>query len=96
VPNSTSTSFVGENLEGNFIGNTYISYSGSTLLSVVDGSLCMRSALQFQTNHINIQALQTPTTSAATGAIGVHAWDASYLCVCVATNTRKRAAISTW
>lgn len=39
---------------------------------------------------------KTPASAAATGAAGEVAWDASYLYVCVATNTWKRVAIATW
>lgn len=38
----------------------------------------------------------TPTSSAATCTAGQHAWDANYEYRCVATNTWKRAALSTW
>jgi hypothetical protein len=38
----------------------------------------------------------TPTTSSATGTAGSIAWDSNYIYVCVATNTWKRVAISTW
>jgi hypothetical protein len=37
-----------------------------------------------------------PTSATATGAIGQISFDASYLYVCVATNTWKRVAIATW
>lgn len=39
---------------------------------------------------------QTPASAAAAGVKGQVAWDASYVYVCVATNTWKRAAIATW
>ena len=38
----------------------------------------------------------TPASASATGTAGEIAWDASYLYVCTATNTWKRAALSTW
>jgi len=51
--------------------------------------------------HINgkILRLDTPKTPASAGATGNQGeicWDASYIYVCTATNTWKRAAISTW
>lgn len=41
-------------------------------------------------------ATQTPASAAASGTTGTIAWDASYIYVCTATNTWKRAAIATW
>ena len=38
----------------------------------------------------------TPASASATGTAGEIAWDANYLYVCTATNTWKRAALSTW
>lgn len=43
-----------------------------------------------------IVATQTPASAAATGTAGTIAWDSSYIYVCVATDTWKRVAISTW
>jgi hypothetical protein len=37
-----------------------------------------------------------PNSSSATGVAGTIAWDASFIYVCIATNTWKRTAISTW
>lgn len=38
----------------------------------------------------------TPASATATGTAGEVAWDSSYIYICTATNTWKRAAISTW
>ena len=38
----------------------------------------------------------TPASSSATGTTGTIVWDASYIYICTATNTWKRAAIATW
>jgi hypothetical protein len=37
-----------------------------------------------------------PATASSTGVTGTIAWDSSYIYVCTATNTWKRAAIATW
>lgn len=37
-----------------------------------------------------------PTTSGSAGTAGQIVWDTNYIYVCVATNTWKRANISTW
>ena len=47
-------------------------------------------------DSIRISQSQTPATAAATGVQGEIAWDASYIYVCTATDTWKRATIATW
>ena len=42
---------------------------------------------------VNVAA---PATATSTGVAGQHAYDSSYVYVCTATNTWKRAALSTW
>lgn len=37
-----------------------------------------------------------PASAGADGVAGAVAYDASYIYVCISTNTWKRAAISTW
>jgi hypothetical protein len=44
---------------------------------------------------IDINAI-TPASATATGVTGTVVWDANYIYVCIATNTWKRAAITTW
>ena len=39
---------------------------------------------------------KTPASAGATGRTGTIAWDASYIYICVATDTWERAAIATW
>lgn len=43
-----------------------------------------------------VGATNTPASAGAAGAAGTICYDASYVYVCVGTNTWKRAAISTW
>ena len=38
----------------------------------------------------------TPASASAPGQAGTWAWDASYIYVCVDTDTWKRAALATW
>jgi hypothetical protein len=47
-------------------------------------------------NTVNIPVSRTPASAAATGTAGDICWDSSYIYVCVATDTWKRVAISTW
>ncbi|QDP55561.1 MAG: hypothetical protein Unbinned273contig1001_52 [Prokaryotic dsDNA virus sp.] len=50
----------------------------------------------FQTYHNPIFGGVVPGSASATGTAGEIAWDSGYIYVCVAANTWKRAAISTW
>ncbi|MCV2877622.1 hypothetical protein OE699_02050 [Sedimentimonas flavescens] len=43
-----------------------------------------------------IATAKTPASAADTGVTGQIAWDASYLYICVATNTWHRVAHATW
>lgn len=45
---------------------------------------------------LTVTTSATPATAAATGTTGEVVWDASFVYVCIATNTWKKAAISTW
>jgi hypothetical protein len=54
------------------------------------------SLFQVNGNRIRIATANTPASAAATGAQGEISWDADYIYVCTATNTWKRAALSTW
>ncbi len=47
-------------------------------------------------DSIRIMSSKTPASASATGSQGQIAWDASYIYVCTAANTWKRAAIATW
>ena len=47
-------------------------------------------------NTINVPVTRTPASAAATGTAGDICWDSSYIYVCVATDTWKRVAITTW
>ena len=47
-------------------------------------------------NAVTVTTSSTPANSTATGTVGQIKWDANYIYVCVATNTWKRAALTTW
>jgi len=47
-------------------------------------------------NEINIATAQTPASAAAAGTQGDIAWDSGYVYVCVADNTWKRSALTSW
>ena len=45
---------------------------------------------------LRIDTAKTPASAGATGNTGEICWDASYIYICTATNTWKRAALSSW
>ena len=47
-------------------------------------------------DSIRVRTAKTPASAGADGDQGQIAWDADYIYICVATNTWKRVAISTW
>jgi len=47
-------------------------------------------------SDVGINSTGTPAAANSTGTAGTIKWDADYVYVCVATDTWKRAAISTW
>ena len=52
--------------------------------------------LQVNGDRIRVATAKTPASASDTGTTGEICWDASYIYVCTATNTWKRAALSTW
>ena len=47
-------------------------------------------------NTVNVPVTRTPASASDSGTTGDICWDSSYIYVCVATDTWKRTAISTW
>lgn len=61
------------------------------------GISCTPTAkLDVNSDIIRLRTAKTPATAGATGNQGDICWDANFVYVCVATNTWKRTAISTW
>ena len=53
-------------------------------------------ALDVNSDAIRIRTSKTPPSASAGGNPGLICWDSNYIYVCVAANTWKRAALSTW
>ena len=60
------------------------------------GTTSPTTLLDVSTDTVRVRTARTPASASATGATGEICWDASYIYVCTATNTWKRAALSTW
>ena len=107
--NTGGTYYIGaENSTGSGFGATpydMIAFAptGKGISSLVGASLITRAAAGGLTVYgaMNATGLisgggSTPASSSAPGQAGTITWDASYIYVCIATNTWKRVAISTW
>lgn len=70
-----------------------IESSGKVLIGTTTAGA---SKLTIADDSIQINTAKTPASATATGTTGQVCWDASYIYVCTATDTWKRAAIATW
>jgi len=87
-------------------GNVYLTAGGvrCSLLSGTNGFLSLSTGsiptptaqLDINNNTIRLRNSRTPASATASGNRGDICWDTNYIYVCVATNTWKRTAISTW
>jgi len=101
LKDNTSSGFNGIQVQG----NNFLTYVGGSERARIDGSgrLLVGTSSQsggslFQVNddRIRIASSKTPASASDTGTAGEVCWDSSYIYVCTATNTWKRAALSTW
>jgi hypothetical protein len=60
------------------------------------GTTSPTAKLDISSDILRLRTAKTPATAGATGNQGDLCWDASYVYVCVATNSWKRAAIAAW
>jgi len=77
------------------IGNTSVT---QTLLrgNVGIGTDSPTAKLDINSDILRLRTAKTPATSSATGNQGDIAWDGDYLYICIATDTWKRSALTTW
>jgi hypothetical protein len=66
------------------------------VLSATDTSVQLALDTLDDHTHLGVATEATPAAANAAGVKGSVRWDASYVYVCVDTNTWKRAAIATW
>jgi hypothetical protein len=60
------------------------------------GTTAPTAKLDVNSNLVRVRSSKTPASSSDTGNQGDICWDANYVYVCIATNSWKRAALSTW
>ena len=78
--------YIADTVATNYFGNSVLigtTTTGASKLVVADSS-------------IQINSSKTPASASDTGTQGQVCWDSSYVYVCTATNTWKRAAIASW
>lgn len=88
VIDTTEQLRVGYNIS-NYYSTTVDSEGKVTLDAVGDGA-------KFKFNDIVNIPTKTPSSATDTGETGDIGWDSNYIYVCTATDTWKRAALSTW
>lgn len=70
--------------------------TGATNAASRAARLTIKSGGEVQVNSFLTLPTSTPASASAAGVAGTITWDASYIYVCTATNTWKRAALTTW
>lgn len=60
------------------------------------GAITPTALLDINSDTIRLRTAKTPASATAAGNAGDICWDANYIYICVATNTWKRTALTTW
>ncbi|HRI98992.1 MAG TPA: hypothetical protein PLZ93_25425, partial [Nocardioides sp.] len=81
--------------------NNYALYSTSGVQSYLEGNLGLGTGaptrkLDINADSFRVRTGKTPASAGAAGVQGEICWDASFIYVCVATNTWRRVAHATW
>jgi Major tropism determinant N-terminal domain len=77
--------------------NTYtLPQAGISSLGVLGGVKVDGSTITINNGVISSGLISAPATATSVGIQGQIAYDSTYVYVCIATNTWKRAALSTW
>lgn len=88
-------------MEDEFLCKDFAEFTGSGGVLIDGGDLTISGAGLSAQNRINADgglkiSSGAPASATSTGTAGEIKWDTNYIYVCVATNTWKRVAISTW
>jgi hypothetical protein len=78
-------------------GGVNLQFNGSNRFQIFNTSTICSTIFRISSGGgLRIETASTPASSTATGTTGDIRWDADYIYVATATNTWKRAALSTW
>lgn len=78
----------------NSAGTSLDAFNKDGWLSILHGTPTV--ALDINSDIIRLRTAKTPASASATGLTGSIAWDSNYIYIATATNTWKRAALTTW
>lgn len=88
---------------GATLSSTLVLSAGTTVRAYCDsagkwgfGTTAPTAGVDTAGDAIRVRTAATPASASAAGDTGTVKWDTNYVYVCVATNTWKRAALSTW
>tara|TARA_Y100000592_G_scaffold21189_1_gene32607 strand:- start:3815 stop:4783 length:969 start_codon:yes stop_codon:yes gene_type:complete len=81
---------------GSGAGNPGMKFDASTNRLGINGVGSPEVALDIDSDAIRIRNDNTPSSASDFGHKGEIRWDANYIYICVATDTWKRVALSTW
>jgi len=76
------------------VASIFTIYNG--MIGLGAGNYTPTAVLDVLGNTFRLRTARTPASATATGNQGDICWDSGYLYVCVATNTWKRASLSSW
>jgi hypothetical protein len=79
---------------GGAVANGGIFISTANLVGI--GIDTPTAALDVQADTLRLRLAKTPASASAVCNAGDHAWDANYFYLCIATNTWRKTAHSTW
>lgn len=77
-------------------GKVHIGSNASTPIPAITIHPGSAGRVDVNGDSLRIATAKTPASAGAAGTQGQVAWDANYIYICVAPNTWKRAALSTW
>jgi len=83
--------------------NVWVEMTGSPgsreryrVIMVNNAGMALTGSLDIHADTMRLRETKTPVSAADTGSVGDICWDATYLYVCVATDTWKRVELVTW
>lgn len=78
-------------------GEVFLDYGTASIKAEENGRVILSgSKLDVVSDTIRLRSSKTPSSASAAGSQGDIVWDSDYVYICVATNTWKRAALSSW
>jgi hypothetical protein len=81
---------------GNGTASRAMRIDDSQQVGIGTGTGSITAKLDVNADKIRVRTAKTPSSASDTGNAGDICWDSDYVYVCVATDTWKRAALSTW